>query len=34
LALDFTPGTAGDLDLVVTTTSGFLPAGDYYLQFR
>jgi hypothetical protein len=34
LALDFTPSTAGDLDLVVTTTPGFLPAGDYYLQFR
>ncbi|HET7541440.1 MAG TPA: hypothetical protein VFK05_16305 [Polyangiaceae bacterium] len=34
LALDFTPNTAGEFDLVVTTTSSFLPAGDYYLQFR
>ena len=34
LALDFSPSAAGDLDLVVTTTSGFLPGGDYYLQFR
>jgi len=34
LELDFTPSTAGEFDLVVTTTSEFLPAGDYYLQFR
>jgi hypothetical protein len=34
LELDFTPSKAGKLDLVVTTTPQFLPAGDYALQFR
>jgi hypothetical protein len=34
LAIDFTPTTTGDLDLAVTTTPSFLPAGDYYLLFR
>jgi len=34
LELDFTPSAAGDVELVVTTTASFLPAGDYYLQFR